>query len=77
MRLVMQIRPLLAGLDPGVQSAALADLLAMWLAGHITDSPQSTEAFREALLADHIELVRRLVPVNEQMLLEGVRKQSS
>jgi hypothetical protein len=34
-RLVAQIKPLLAGKPPEVQSAALADLLSMWIAGHI------------------------------------------
>lgn len=34
--IVAAISPLLAGHDPGVQGAALADLLAMWLAATST-----------------------------------------
>ncbi len=32
--IVERIRPILAGKDPAIVSAALGDLLAMWLAGH-------------------------------------------
>lgn len=56
------IKPLLAGHHPRVQSAVLADLLAMWLAGHLD------HAVREEVLAEHIELVRKLVPVNEAII---------
>lgn len=55
--IVERIRPLLAGHHPAVQSAVVADLLAMWLAGHEHD-------IREALLDSHLGLVRELVPVN-------------
>jgi hypothetical protein len=55
-----RIHPLLAGLPPQVQGAALADLLATWLAGH---EPE----LREALLDLHIHTVRELVPINEAM----------
>jgi hypothetical protein len=51
------IHPLLAGLHPAVQGAALADLLATWLAGFEPD-------VREALLDNHIHTVRELVPIN-------------
>jgi hypothetical protein len=52
------IRPFLAGRDPAVQSAILADLLAQWVAGH---HPLA----RTARLADHIDLVMALVPICE------------
>jgi hypothetical protein len=55
--IVERIRPLLGGHHPAVQSSVIADLLAMWLAGHEHD-------IREALLDSHIGLVRELVPVN-------------
>jgi hypothetical protein len=76
-RLVAKICPILQGNPPEVQSAALADLLAMWLAGHfvIEDRPGTTE-LREQLLAEHIKVVRALVEPNEQMILERVRKES-
>ena len=56
--IVDRIRPILGGHHPAVQGAVLADLLAIWLAGHQAD-------LREALLDVHIEKVRELVPVNE------------
>jgi hypothetical protein len=57
LRLAARIRPMLAGYHPAEQGAALADLLAIWLAGYPAD-------LREALLAHHIEQVRELVPAN-------------
>lgn len=59
--LALQIRTLLHGHHPGVQSAVLADLLSMWVAGHHPE-------FRESALAMHDELVRSLIPVSEQEL---------
>jgi hypothetical protein len=54
--IVARIKPLLARRHPGVQGAVLADLLAIWLAGH---SPSA----EEALLANQIDGVRKLVPL--------------
>jgi hypothetical protein len=66
--IVEQVRPLLAGHDPGVQGAALADLLATWLAGfQMPDGPpKKLQAFRRNMLKMHIEQVWQLVPINEQ-----------
>jgi hypothetical protein len=55
--IVERMRPLLGGQHPAVQGAVIADLLAIWLAGHQHD-------IREALLDSHIQHVRELVPVN-------------
>lgn len=55
---VSTVKPVFAGLHPAVQGAALADLLAMWIAGH---EPE----VREKLLELHIEGVRALVPHND------------
>lgn len=55
------IRPMLAGRDPSVQGAAMADLLAMWLAGH-------APALREELLDEHLKVVRELIVVNEHLM---------
>lgn len=60
-RIVENVRPFLADQGPHNQGAALADLVAMWLAGH----PPS---IREDLLALHVELVRRLIPVNARIM---------
>lgn len=66
---IEKIRPLLAGKPAEVQGAALADLLAMWLAGHIMpDDPEGTRELRETILAGHIDAVRELIPVNAKAM---------
>ena len=67
--LVEAIRPILAGKPPPIQSAVLADLLAMWLAGHGLGNGDESEQLREELLEGHVELVRQLIPVNVDILL--------
>jgi hypothetical protein len=59
--LAKTMMPLLAGRGPFVQGAALADLVAMYLAGHAPE-------LREEVLALHVAAVRKLVPVNAAML---------
>jgi hypothetical protein len=54
---VDRIRPILGGHHPAVQGAVVADLVAIWLAGHQAD-------LREVLLDNHIDTVRQLVPAN-------------
>lgn len=56
--LTAAIEPILQGRDPIVQSAVLADLLSLWLAGW-------PRQYREQFLAGHIELVRDLTPISE------------
>jgi hypothetical protein len=66
---VSSIGPLLHGLPPDIQGAALADLFAIWLAGHQGEKPGIDE-YREALIQDWCKTVRDLIPVNEQMIAE-------
>jgi len=67
--LVDAIRPLLAGKSADVQGAALADLLAIWLAGHHTPGDEgATRELRAELLAMHCSKVRELVPVNARLI---------
>ncbi len=67
--LVEAIRPLLAGRPAEVQGAALADLLALLLAGHIVYGNRAeTRALRKRLLAFHMAEVRRLLPVNAKLI---------
>jgi hypothetical protein len=54
-----QIRAILAGRDPRAQSAILAELLSIWVAG-------LHPLLRAQLLTDHIALVQRLIPVSEK-----------
>jgi hypothetical protein len=58
---VEQIRAILSGKPPELQGAALADLLAIFLAGH---HPK----LRDEILRLHIETVRNLIPINEREL---------
>lgn len=55
--LVERIRPILADHHPAEQGAALADLLAIWLAGH---SPE----VRDQLFQAHGMMVLELLPAN-------------
>ena len=67
--LLREIGPLLAGQGAAAQGAVLADLLAMWIAGHCTPgSEHETRQTREELLEHHIATVRELVPENAKSL---------
>jgi hypothetical protein len=61
-----EIKPLLAGKDPSVQGAVLAELLSLWLAGH-------PSLAREALIETHVDHVRLLIPLSEKILFRGGR----
>jgi hemerythrin len=66
---VEAIKHLLARKPPPVQGAILADLLAMWLAGHFAeDDANATRELREQVLTMHCEYVRKLVPVNAKII---------
>lgn len=65
--LVESLKPLFAGHNPGVQGAALADLLAIWLAGHIiVGDADATRTLRAGLLAHHCSAVRMLVDLYDE-----------
>jgi hypothetical protein len=72
--LMEEIRPHLVGRGAEVQSAALADLTAMWLAGmFLTDmtgqiARRQTDKMREVALKAFIKTVKELVPVNEAII---------
>jgi hypothetical protein len=59
--LVKQIQPMLAGQGPEAQAAALADLVAMWLAGH-------HPSLRYGQLAQFFVAVVKLSVINEKMM---------
>jgi len=65
LELARKLRPALAGESGGVQGAALAELLSIWLAGHPPE-------LRERLLTMHIDHVRQLVPENAKIMGTGV-----
>jgi hypothetical protein len=64
----------LHGHGPDVQGAVLADLLAMWLAGHLAGG--GSQEVCDELLRVHVEAVRGLVPVNVAIVQERVRRKS-
>jgi hypothetical protein len=70
-KLVAEISPLLSGHSPDVQSGALADLTAMWLAGHqdlVNPENDALKELREALFANWCETVRALIAPNSAMI---------
>lgn len=69
--LVVSISELLHGHRPEIQSAVLADLVAMWLAGYLLDP--DAEKIREELLAGFVSLVRHLISPNEKQLFERLK----
>jgi hypothetical protein len=64
-----EIGLLLHGIGPVIQGAILADLLAIWLAGHF-----GSNGMREQLLNDHIRTVWQLIPCNEREILARHRR---
>jgi hypothetical protein len=60
----------LAGRHPLIQGAVLADLVATWLAGYTGEHTKQVDRMREELLQLHVDTVRRLIPVNEQKMME-------
>lgn len=74
--LVDRIRPILANQDTSVQGAVLAELLSLWLAGHILEprDDQAQAELREELMQHHMRLVRNLIPYNEETIRENMRK---
>jgi hypothetical protein len=64
-RAVERIRPILAGRPPAMQGLILADLLAMWLSGHIAEDEDTTLTLRAELLAMHCDCVRAFTEAND------------
>ena len=59
--LAATIAPLLAGLSPQIQGAALADLTATWVAGHIVaGNAKATARMRREMLRVHYEAVQQI-----------------
>jgi hypothetical protein len=63
------IWPLLAGQPAEMQGAVLADLLAIWLAGHhVAGDEDATRTMRAELLAVHCGMVRELTSINARLI---------
>ncbi|MBO0715830.1 MAG: hypothetical protein J2P55_00645 [Rhizobiales bacterium] len=57
------IEPMMVGRGPELQAYVLAELAAIFIAGHKTDDQDSTELLRCAVYDQWISLVRNLVPI--------------
>lgn len=71
METVAKISPYLSGRHPDVVGAILADLVAMWLAGHQPrDGKTKDQALwaRKELLTEWVGLAEKLIPVNEKIV---------
>lgn len=68
--LVQEVKPLLAGKGPEVQSAVLADLLAMWLSGMRSPDPKEQIEFRTWAMNGFQQLVWDLVAMYDQLPTE-------
>jgi hypothetical protein len=78
MRLVELLKLPLADQPAQVQGAVLADLLAMWLSGHVVrGDPKATERLRERMLKQHLKAVKALIPVNYAGLIEPQLKRET
>lgn len=64
--LAQQCHPILAGEHPATQGAVLADLLAIWLAGHPADA-------RAEVLEAHLEGVDALVSLHAARMGTGAQ----
>jgi hypothetical protein len=68
-RAVDSIKPHLRGRTPETQGAILADLLAIWLAGHqVEGDSDATRKLRGDILATHLLMVEQLTAVNARII---------
>ena len=73
---VKSILPLLHGLDPETTSVVLAQLVSMWVAGHVIFEADGTsieraetDAARQEVFAYWTKLVHDLIPLSEAEIL--------
>jgi len=71
LRIAEKARPLFAGHPPDIQGAAICDLIAIYLAGHIVPkNPEQTAKAREVVLQTMVRTVRELIPYMEQVYIK-------
>jgi hypothetical protein len=63
--LIGQIRPILFGNPSAIQGAVLAELTAIWLAGHYADNPKDTAEVRARLLATQTTTIVQLAAIKD------------
>jgi hypothetical protein len=68
-KLFDHVRPQFGGYKPQVVGAALADLTALWLAGHyVADDPEATRGLRGDLLRLHITMIKQMIGPNSKIV---------
>jgi hypothetical protein len=75
-----QIQALLHGLGPHAQGAVMADLVSLWIAGHIErselgntpDNRPLTDALRHEIITEWMNLVVMLLPASENEILARI-----
>ena len=68
MRLLDEIGKLLAGQPSQIQGSVLADLTAIWLAGHRAGTQKASATLREGMLRLQTDAVRQLIPINLKIM---------
>ena len=63
-----RIKPILANHHPTLQGAVLAELLSIWIAGHVADTSANSAKLRREMLKMHVEQVRKLIPENAKII---------
>lgn len=72
--LAEQIKPLLSGLEPEIQSGALCELMALFVVAHIAPGdPAATAEARKDILDSWIEALKALIEINAEMRDKEVR----
>ena len=67
--LTQRVRPLFRGGDPDIVGGALADLTAIWLAGHVVPGDGlATAKLRDEHLRLHSRLIRQLTTINAKIM---------
>ena len=71
LRVAAECYPILAGEPAPIQGAALCELVARHIAGHvIPNNPAETQRLRRDLLAAFIQTVEQLIPVTDKELIQ-------
>ena len=70
--LASRIAPMLDGVHPDIVGGVLADLTAIWLAGHFSGG--ETKALRATMLKLQVETIEALVEVNEEIIRDTLRQ---
>jgi hypothetical protein len=76
-----QLKSLLAGKNPALQSAVLADLTAMWVVGQCATkiegkidvaalSSRETRRLRRRMLQDHVDLIHHFMRINADYMIK-------